>query len=85
MNGNMNGSSGSTSAQVVLGSMERAEEYGSILTTLKANGGDVQGEMVDRVLGGGMSLSPYFNSLLLASGVYPPVMQWIVEGVMMEG
>lgn len=42
-----------TSAQVVLGSMERAEEYGSILTSLKSNGGNVQGEMVDRVLGGG--------------------------------
>lgn len=59
----------STSAQVVLGSMERVEEYGSILTSLKANGGNVQGEMVDRVLGGGMSiclyLSPALWSLLL--------------------
>lgn len=54
----LNGSAGpsasaGTSAQVVLGSMDRAEEYGSILTSLKSNGGSVQGEMVDRVLGGG--------------------------------
>ena len=60
MNGNGYGNSasgsGSTSVQVVLGSMERAEEYAQILTNLKANGGDVQGEMVDRILGGGKSL-----------------------------
>jgi hypothetical protein len=42
-----------TSTQVVIGSMDRAEEYGSLLTELKSNGGNVQGEMVDRVLGKG--------------------------------
>jgi hypothetical protein len=48
----MNGSSSTagTSMQVVIGSMERAEEYGAKLTELKSNGGNVQGEMVDRIL-----------------------------------
>jgi hypothetical protein len=39
--------------QVVLGSMERAEEYQRVLTQLKEGAGaqgKVQGEMVDRVL-----------------------------------
>jgi hypothetical protein len=45
---------GGTSTQVVIGSMQRAEEYGSLLTELKSNGGNVQGEMVDRVLDKGM-------------------------------
>jgi hypothetical protein len=55
-----NGSSAAagTSTQVVIGSMDRAEEYGSILTELKSNGGNVQGEMVDRVLGKG-KLNPF--------------------------
>lgn len=48
----------STSTQVVIGSMGRAEEYGSILTELKSNGGNVQGEMVDRVLDRGKSCHP---------------------------
>ena len=38
---------------IVLGSMSRAEEYQSLLTSLKDQGGDVKGEMVDRVLDGG--------------------------------
>jgi hypothetical protein len=52
----MNGSTSTagTSTQVVIGSMERAEEYGAKLTELKSNGGNVQGEMVDRVLDKGM-------------------------------
>ena len=55
----MNGSSSTagTSTQVVIGSMERAEEYGSKLTELKSNGGNVQGEMVDRVLDKGELIS----------------------------
>lgn len=52
---------GGISTQVVIGSMERAEEYGSILTELKSNGGNVQGEMVDRVLDKGMSPLLYFG------------------------
>jgi hypothetical protein len=48
----------SMSTQVVIGSMGRAEEYGSILTELKSNGGNVQGEMVDRVLDRGKSCHP---------------------------
>lgn len=36
--------------QVVIGSMDRAEEYGATMTELKSNGGNVQGEMLDRVL-----------------------------------
>jgi hypothetical protein len=43
----------STSTQVVLGSMSRADEYQNLVTSLKAQGGVVQGEMVDRVLDGG--------------------------------
>ncbi|KAK8850602.1 Fe-S cluster assembly protein DRE2 [Kwoniella newhampshirensis] len=45
-------SSGSSSTQVVLGSMQRAEEYQTLLVELKgaAGGGKVQGEMVDRIL-----------------------------------
>lgn len=53
----INGSStyGSTSTQVVLGSLERGDEYQRIVSGLKAQGGIVQGEMVDRVLDGGES------------------------------
>ncbi|ORY31274.1 cytokine-induced anti-apoptosis inhibitor 1, Fe-S biogenesis-domain-containing protein [Naematelia encephala] len=54
-----NGSYGPiTTAQVVLGSMERAEEYQQVLTDLKLNAGHghVQGEMVDRVLDNATSL-----------------------------
>ncbi|WVQ95566.1 Fe-S cluster assembly protein DRE2 [Kwoniella sp. CBS 9459] len=40
----------STSTQVVLGSMQRAEDYQRILVELKSNGANVQGEMVDRIL-----------------------------------
>lgn len=43
----------STSTQVVLGSMSRADEYQNLVTSLKAEGGVVQGEMVDRILDGG--------------------------------
>jgi len=43
----------SASTQLVLGSMERGEEYQRLVTTLKEGGGVVQGEMVDRVLDGG--------------------------------
>lgn len=42
--------------QVVLGSMERAEEYQRVLTQLKEGAGaqgKVQGEMIDRVLDNG--------------------------------
>ncbi|WWD20784.1 Fe-S cluster assembly protein DRE2 [Kwoniella shandongensis] len=49
-----NHASGSTTTttQVVLGSMQRAEEYQTLLTELKgvAGAGKVQGEMVDRIL-----------------------------------
>lgn len=51
-------SSGSTSAQVVLGSMERAEEYQQLLLSLQESAGaagKVQGEMVDRILDNGKS------------------------------
>jgi hypothetical protein len=44
--------------QVVLGSMERAEEYQRVLISLKESAGGqgkVQGEMIDRVLQNGMS------------------------------
>jgi hypothetical protein len=56
----MNGSTSTagTSTQVVIGSMERAEEYGAKLTELKSNGGNVQGEMVDRVLDKGKLVGP---------------------------
>ncbi|WWC65245.1 Fe-S cluster assembly protein DRE2 [Kwoniella dejecticola CBS 10117] len=50
INGFATGSSSNTSAQVVVGSMERIEEYQVILTDLKNQGGNVQGEMVDRIL-----------------------------------
>lgn len=74
MNGNgSSNASGSTSAQVVLGSMERAEEYGTILTTLKANGGDVQGEMVDRILGGGKYLISNPRTAQIPSSFLPSV------------
>ncbi|WWC72641.1 uncharacterized protein I206_106605 [Kwoniella pini CBS 10737] len=43
-------SSTNTTMQVVVGSMERIQEYQSILTELKNRGGNVQGEMVDRIL-----------------------------------
>jgi hypothetical protein len=49
-------SSSSTSAQVVLGSMERAEEYQQLLLSLQESAGaagKVQGEMVDRILDNG--------------------------------
>lgn len=39
--------------QLVLGSLERADEYQRVLTELKAGGKNVQGEMVDRILDGG--------------------------------
>jgi hypothetical protein len=39
--------------QLVLGSLERADEYQRVLTELKASGKNVQGEMVDRILDGG--------------------------------
>lgn len=45
---------GGAAQQLVLGSLERAEEYQRILVELKANGsGQVQGEMIDRILDGG--------------------------------
>lgn len=44
---------GHTATQLVLGSLERGEEYQRIVTELKSNGGIVQAEMVDRVLDGG--------------------------------
>jgi hypothetical protein len=76
----MNGSSSTagTSTQVVIGSMERAEEYGAKLTELKSNGGNVQGEMVDRVLDKGKLVPPCQTELMnsneptLSSGDYPP-------------
>ncbi|WWC92376.1 Fe-S cluster assembly protein DRE2 [Kwoniella dendrophila CBS 6074] len=43
-------SSTSTTTQVVVGSMERIQEYQNVLTELKNQGGNVQGEMVDRIL-----------------------------------
>jgi hypothetical protein len=43
--------------QLVLGSLERADEYQRVLLSLKADGKDVQGEMVDRILDGGEYLS----------------------------
>ncbi|WWD07263.1 Fe-S cluster assembly protein DRE2 [Kwoniella europaea PYCC6329] len=43
-------SSTTTSTQVVVGSMDRIEEYQNVLTQLKNQGGNVQGEMVDRIL-----------------------------------
>ena len=60
----MNGSTSTagTSTQVVVGSMERAEEYGAKLTELKSNGGSVQGEMVDRVLDKGKLVRPKTES-----------------------
>ena len=40
--------------QVVLGSMERVEEYQQVLISLKEkSGGEVRGEMIDRILDGG--------------------------------
>lgn len=39
--------------QVVLGSMEWAEEYQRVVTGLKESGGVVQAEMIDRVLDNG--------------------------------
>ncbi|KAL7420871.1 electron carrier [Cryptotrichosporon argae] len=47
-----------TSAQVVLGSMERADEYTAVLGQLQAAGASVRGEMVDRVLDGATTLPP---------------------------
>lgn len=41
--------------QVVLGSMERAEEYQQVVMGLKEAGGVVQAEMIDRVLDNGKS------------------------------
>ena len=60
----MNGSTSTagTSTQVVIGSMERSEEYGAKLTELKSNGGNVQGEMVDRVLDKGKLVRPKTES-----------------------
>ena len=65
----MNGSTSTagTSTQVVIGSMERAEEYGAKLTELKSNGGNVQGEMVDRVLDKGMLFRPTCQNELMYS------------------
>lgn len=40
-------------AQVVLGSLARANDYQRILTELKAGGAPVSGEMVDRILDNG--------------------------------
>ncbi len=49
----------SKAIQVVLGSMERAEEYQRVVTGLKesaaGSGGSVQAEMIDRVLDNGKS------------------------------
>lgn len=42
-----------TSTQLVLGSLDRGDEYQQLVSTLKAGGGVVQAEMVDRVLDGG--------------------------------
>jgi hypothetical protein len=56
---------GGTSTQVVIGSMQRAEEYGSLLTELKSNGGNVQGEMVDRVLDKGVFASTRLRLILM--------------------
>ena len=39
--------------QLVLGSMERSDEYQRVLLELKGSGKNVQGEMVDRILDGG--------------------------------
>ena len=39
--------------QLVLGSLERAAEYQQLVTDLKGDGKNVQGEMVDRILDGG--------------------------------
>ncbi|WVW80770.1 Fe-S cluster assembly protein DRE2 [Kwoniella bestiolae CBS 10118] len=50
INGFATASSSSTSTQVVLGSMQRIEEYQNVLIELKNQGGNVQGEMVDRIL-----------------------------------
>jgi len=50
---------GSITSQLVLGSMERADEYQRLLTSLKESAGSqgkVQGEMVDRILDNGESL-----------------------------
>jgi hypothetical protein len=61
MNGNSAISAGSGSdlktIQVVLGSMDRIEEYQQVLGDLKSTGGTVQGEMVDRVLDNGTMFS----------------------------
>lgn len=57
----MSGSHSGPAAQVVLGSMQRAEEYQQILTQLKqaaGPSGTVQGEMVDRVLDNATTLPP---------------------------
>ncbi|WRT70764.1 uncharacterized protein IL334_007763 [Kwoniella shivajii] len=56
MNGFATSSNGSTSTQVVVGSMERIEDYQKTLTELKSHGGNVQGEMVDRILDNATSL-----------------------------
>jgi hypothetical protein len=38
---------------VVVGSMQRMEEYQELLGVLRGKGGEVRGEMVDRVVQGG--------------------------------
>ncbi|KAK4689246.1 anamorsin, partial [Tremellales sp. Uapishka_1] len=60
----------SIATQVVLGSMERAEEYQKLVTELKSSSsGVVQGEMVDRLLDNGM-LSCFDQLVIRAQAVH---------------
>jgi hypothetical protein len=43
----------SSGAVVVIGSLERAEDYQRVLTELKSSGANVTGEMLDRILDNG--------------------------------
>ncbi|EIW70079.1 Fe-S cluster assembly protein DRE2 [Tremella mesenterica] len=64
---------GAGTVQVVLGSMERADEYQTLLTSLKESGGHVRGEMVDRVLDNATSLpSPPLTIHLVLPFPLPP-------------
>lgn len=49
---------------VILGSMERMDEYQSLLGGFRDKGEDVRGEMVDRVLQGGEFVNRLFRGEL---------------------
>lgn len=55
---------------VVLGSMSRAREYQTLLIDLKNQGGEVRGEMVDRILDNGKSSPPFHRFVGLSVHAY---------------